>query len=75
MLTAVLSLLLGYPLAYFLARTRSAWRGVLMFLVIAPLMSGVGARAIGVAERGYRLMLGERWTVLEAVAGPECDPM
>ncbi len=46
-LTAVLSLLLGYPLAYFLARTRSAWRGVLMFLVIAPLMSGVIVRTYG----------------------------
>jgi ABC-type spermidine/putrescine transport system permease subunit I len=46
-LTALFSLLLGYPLAYFLARTRSAWRGVLMFLVIAPLMSGVIVRTYG----------------------------
>ena len=46
-LTAILSLVLGYPLAYFLARTRSAWRGVLMFLVIAPLMSGVIVRTYG----------------------------
>ncbi len=41
------SLLIGYPLALFLARTRSAWRGVLMFLVIAPLMSGVIVRTYG----------------------------
>lgn len=46
-LTALFSLLLGYPLAYFLARTKSAWRGVLMFLVIAPLMSGVIVRTYG----------------------------
>lgn len=46
-LTALVSLVLGYPLAYFLARTRSAWRGVLMFLVIAPLMSGVIVRTYG----------------------------
>lgn len=46
-LTAFFSLLLGYPLALFLARTRSAWRGVLMFLVIAPLMSGVIVRTYG----------------------------
>jgi len=46
-LTAFISLLLGYPLALFLARTRSAWRGVLMFLVIAPLMSGVIVRTYG----------------------------
>jgi putative spermidine/putrescine transport system permease protein len=46
-LTALFSLLLGYPLAYFLARTKSAWRGVLMFFVIAPLMTGVIVRTYG----------------------------
>ncbi|SLN64798.1 ABC transporter permease [Oceanibacterium hippocampi] len=46
-LTAFFSLVLGYPLAYFLARTKSAWRGVLMFLVIAPLMTGVIVRTYG----------------------------
>jgi putative spermidine/putrescine transport system permease protein len=46
-IVTLISLLLGYPLAYFLARTRSAWRGVLMFLVIAPLMSGVIVRTYG----------------------------
>ncbi len=46
-LTAFFSLLLGYPLAYFLARTKTVWRGVLMFLVIAPLMSGVIVRTYG----------------------------
>src|SRR5512146_245528 len=34
-LTTIFSLLLGYPLAYLLARSQSAWRGILMFLVIA----------------------------------------
>jgi putative spermidine/putrescine transport system permease protein len=46
-LTTLFSFVLGYPLAYFLARTRSAWRGVLMFLVIAPLMTGVIVRTYG----------------------------
>ena len=46
-LTTLFSFILGYPLAYFLARTRSAWRGVLMFLVIAPLMTGVIVRTYG----------------------------
>ena len=40
LLTTVGCLALGYPLAWYLARTTSAWRGVLMFLVIAPLMTG-----------------------------------
>ncbi len=46
-IVTLVSLALGYPLAYFLARTRTAWRGVLMFLVIAPLMSGVIVRTYG----------------------------
>lgn len=46
-LTTLFSLLLGYPLAYLLARTRSAWRGVLLFLVVAPLMTGVIVRTYG----------------------------
>jgi ABC-type spermidine/putrescine transport system permease subunit I len=46
-LTTLFSFILGYPLAYFLARTHSAWRGVLMFLVIAPLMTGVIVRTYG----------------------------
>lgn len=47
MLTTLFSLLLGYPLAYILSRTRSAWRGVLLFLVVAPLMTGVIVRTYG----------------------------
>lgn len=46
-LTTLISLLLGYPLAWFLARTESAWRGVLLFLVVAPLMTGVIVRTYG----------------------------
>ena len=43
----VISLLLGYALAVFLARAKPAWRGFLMFLVIAPLMTGVIVRTYG----------------------------
>jgi putative spermidine/putrescine transport system permease protein len=46
-LTSLISLILGFPLAYFLARSRTVWRGALMFLVIAPLMSGVIVRTYG----------------------------
>lgn len=61
-LTAVFSLLLGYPLAYFLARTGSVWRGVLMFLVIAPLMTGVIVRTYG-----WIVLLGNQGTVNEVL--------
>ena len=47
LLTTIFSLLLGYPLAFFLSRTQTAWRGVLLFLVIAPLMTGVIVRTYG----------------------------
>ena len=35
-LTTLLCLLLGYPMAYAIARTRPAWRGPLLMLVIMP---------------------------------------
>lgn len=44
--TAV-ALVLGYALAYFLSRAAPAWRGLFIFLVIAPLMTGVIVRTYG----------------------------
>ncbi|HEY6434347.1 MAG TPA: ABC transporter permease [Acetobacteraceae bacterium] len=38
---------LAYPLAYFLVRSRSRWRGSLMFLMITPLMISSVIRNIG----------------------------
>ena len=46
-LTTVFTLVVGYPVAYVLARGRSGWRGVLMFLVVAPLMTGEIVRTYG----------------------------
>jgi putative spermidine/putrescine transport system permease protein len=37
----------GYPVAYFLARTKSRWRGILIFLVISPLLISVVIRNLG----------------------------
>jgi ABC-type spermidine/putrescine transport system permease subunit I len=56
--TTVGCLALGYPLAWYLARTTSAWRGLLMFLVIAPLMTGVIVRTYG-----WIVLLGSEGTV------------
>ena len=41
------SLAIAFPLAYFLARTHSRWRGILLFLVIAPLLISAVVRNIG----------------------------
>lgn len=38
---------IGYPVAYFLARTRSRWRGTIMFIVVAPLMISAVVRNLG----------------------------
>jgi ABC-type spermidine/putrescine transport system permease subunit I len=41
------SLLLGYPLSYFLARTRSQRKGLYIFLLLVPLMVGIIVRTYG----------------------------
>lgn len=43
----VICLLLGYPVAFHLARTRSRWRGLLYGLVLSPLLVGVVIRSFG----------------------------
>jgi putative spermidine/putrescine transport system permease protein len=40
-------LIVGYPVSYFLARTKSRWRGMLLFLVVAPLLVSAVVRNIG----------------------------
>ncbi len=46
-LVTLFTMVFAYALAYFLARLDNIWRGVLMFLVIAPLMTGVIVRTYG----------------------------
>jgi putative spermidine/putrescine transport system permease protein len=43
----LLTVLLGYPLAYFLVRTRSRWKGLLIALSLAPLLASVVVRTYG----------------------------
>jgi putative spermidine/putrescine transport system permease protein len=43
----LLTVLLGYPLAYFLVRTRSPWKGLLIALSLAPLLASVVVRTYG----------------------------
>jgi ABC-type spermidine/putrescine transport system permease subunit I len=46
-IVTAITLILGYCLAYFLSRAAPAWRGFLMFLIVAPLMTGVIVRTYG----------------------------
>src|SRR3989454_5854611 len=55
-IVTVASLLLGYPLAYHLARTRSRWKPLLLVFVLSPLLMGIVIRCYGwmilLADRG-----------------------
>ena len=52
----LVSLLLGYPLAYHLARTRSRWKPLLIVCILSPLLVGIVIRCYGwmilLADRG-----------------------
>ena len=43
----IIDVLLGYPLAYFLVRTKSRWKGLLIALSLAPLLASVVVRTYG----------------------------
>ena len=45
--TAFATLILGYPLAYYMARSPSRRKGILLALVLAPLLVGVVVRSYG----------------------------
>jgi putative spermidine/putrescine transport system permease protein len=43
----LIDVVLGYPLAYFLVRTKSKWKGILIALALAPLLASVVVRTYG----------------------------
>jgi putative spermidine/putrescine transport system permease protein len=43
----LIDVVLGYPLAYFLVRTRTKWKGLLIALALAPLLASVVVRTYG----------------------------
>ena len=47
LLVVVCCLIVGFPVAYYLARTKSRWRGMALFLVISPLLVSAIVRNIG----------------------------
>jgi putative spermidine/putrescine transport system permease protein len=46
-IVTVVALLLGYPVAFYLARTTSRFKAVLIYLVFLPMMVGIVVRAYG----------------------------
>lgn len=64
----VLTTIIGYPVAYFLARTKSRWKGLLLALVLAPELSGVVLRTYGwlviLEDRGMVNTLLKSWGLI-----------
>jgi putative spermidine/putrescine transport system permease protein len=56
------ALVLGYPLGLFLLRTRSAWKGVLLVLAMAPLLTSSVVRTFG-----WLVLLGDSGVVNRAL--------
>ena len=46
-MTTAICLIIGYPVAYHLARSTSRWKGLLYVLVLSPLLVGVVVRTFG----------------------------
>jgi putative spermidine/putrescine transport system permease protein len=64
LVVTILTVLVSYPIALFLARTTSRWRGVLLGLAIAPLIISAVARTYG-----WMAILGTQGLVNESLLG------
>lgn len=68
LIVSAVTTLLGYPVAYVLARTQSRWKGLLIALVLAPELSGVVLRTYGwlviLEDRGVINTLLRSWGVI-----------
>ena len=70
LITTVICALLGYPLAYWLARARPRWQAVGLFLLIMPLMVSAVIRIFG-----WIVILGRKGLVNEALASVGLEPV
>jgi putative spermidine/putrescine transport system permease protein len=67
----MLSLVLGYPAAYFLARTKSRWQPVLVYLIFVPMMISLVVRAYGwMVLLGYNGVVNATLLWLGAISQP-----
>ena len=70
-IVTTMTLLLGYPLAYFLARTKSRWRSWLTILVVFPLLLNLVVRTFGwIALLANRGLINETLSAVGLIEGP-----
>jgi putative spermidine/putrescine transport system permease protein len=65
----LLSLVLSYPLAYTVARSRSKWKGVLVVIVLLPLMTSVVVRSYG-----WMILLANNGVINSVLVGLGLEP-
>lgn len=67
-ITTLLCLIVGYPVAYFMVRFAGRWNAVIVFLLIAPLLTSIIMRTFGwrvlLARRGALTTLLVDWGVI-----------
>ena len=70
-IVTTMTLLVGYPLAYFLARTKSRWRSWLTILVVFPLLLNLVVRTFGwIALLANRGLINETLIAVGLIEGP-----
>ncbi|GJD53024.1 hypothetical protein OPKNFCMD_5794 [Methylobacterium crusticola] len=78
-IATALSLVLGYPVAYFMVRHAGRWNGVIVFLLIAPLLTSIIMRTFGwrvlLARRGPVTMLLHDWGLIARPTNLADDPV
>jgi len=67
-ISTVLCLIVGYPVAYFMVRFAGRWNAIIVFLLIAPLLTSIIMRTFGwrvlLARRGLLTTLLSDWGVI-----------
>ncbi len=62
LVTTIVSILIGYPVAYFLVRHAGRWHGMIIFLLIAPLLTSIIMRTYG-----WQVLLARRGLINETL--------
>jgi putative spermidine/putrescine transport system permease protein len=78
-IATLLCLVLGYPVAYFMVRHAGRWNALIVFLLIAPLLTSIIMRTFGwrvlLARKGPVTLLLHDWGLIARPANLADDPV